>query len=94
VNAQYRILTEGMVIPYAGLGIGTLYDLRNTDMGMWTVEEDNWHFLMSPEAGLLFDVSPDMTVKLNAKYDYGFKTSDADALGNLNISLGFVFNSW
>jgi len=93
VNAQYRLGT-GTVIPYVGLGIGTMYDLRNTDMGLWTIEENNWHFLMSPEAGLLFDIAPEVSLKLNAKYDYAFKIKDADAFGNLNISFGFVFNSW
>lgn len=93
VNGQYKIGT-GTVVPYVGLGIGTMYDLRNTDMGVWTIEENNWHFLMSPEAGFLFDVSPGTSIKLNAKYDYAFKIKEADAFGNLNISFGFVFNSW
>jgi len=93
VNGQYKIGT-GSIIPYVGLGIGTMYDLRNTDMGIWTLEEKNWHFLMSPEGGFLFDISPGTSLKLNAKYDYAFKIKDADAFGNLNISFGFVFNSW
>ena len=93
VNGQYKIGT-GKVVPYVGLGIGTMYDLRNTDMGTWTVEEKNWHFLMSPEGGFLFDLSPGTSLKLNAKYDNAFKTKEADAFGNLNISFGFVFNSW
>lgn len=93
VNAHYTIGT-GTVIPYVGLGIGTMYDLRNTDMGTWTIEENNWHFLMSPEAGFIFDVAPDVSLKLNAKYDYAFKIKDADAFGNLNINFGVVFNSW
>jgi len=93
VNGQYKLGT-GTVVPYVGLGIGTMYDLRNTDMGTWTIEENNWHFLMSPEAGFLFDIAPGTSLKLNAKYDYAFKIKEADAFGNLNISFGFVFNSW
>jgi len=93
VNAHYSIGT-GTIIPYVGLGVGTMYDLRNTDMGIWTVEEKNWHFLVTPEAGLMFDISPGTSIKLNAKYDYAFKIKDADAFGNLNINFGFVFNSW
>ncbi len=93
VNAHYTIGT-GSVLPYVGLGVGTMYDLRNTDMGIWTVEEKNWHFLVTPEAGLIFDISPGTSIKLNAKYDYAFKIKKADAFGNLNINFGFVFNSW
>lgn len=93
VNAHYTF-GIGPVIPYVGVGAGTVYDLRNTDMGMYTVESKNWHFLISPEAGLIFDLSPDMSFKLNAKYDNAFKIQDADGFSNLNINLGFVFNSW
>ncbi len=93
VNAHFTF-GEGMVVPYVGFGVGTIYDLRNTDMGLYTYEQDIWQFLMSPEAGFMFDMASGTSLKLNAKYDYGFKTSEADAYGNLNISLGFVFNSW
>jgi len=93
VNAHYKI-GEGTVVPYVGLGIGTMYDLRNTDMGLYTIEENNWHFLISPEAGFIYNLSADMGLKLNAKYDNAFKTSELDALGNLNISVGFVWNTY
>jgi outer membrane protein len=93
VNAHYTFGT-GTVIPYVGLGMGTMYDLRNTDMGTWTIEEKNWHFLMTPEAGFILDVSPGVSLKVNAKYDYAFKIKDADAFGNMNLNFGFVFNSW
>jgi outer membrane protein len=93
VNAHYTFGT-GTVVPFVGLGMGTVYDLRNTDMGMYTIEENNWHFLITPEAGLIFDISPDMSIKLNAKYDNAFKIKNADGFSNLNINFGFVFNSW
>jgi hypothetical protein len=93
VNAHYTLGT-GTIVPYVGLGVGTMYDLRNTDMGTWTIEENNWHFLVSPEAGLIFDVAPDVSIKLNAKYDYAVKIQKADGFGNLNINFGVVFNSW
>lgn len=93
VNAHYMFGT-GTVIPYVGLGIGTMYDLRNTDMGLWTVEENNWHFMLSPEAGLMFDVASNTSIKLSAIYNNAFKTKNADGFGDLNVSFGVVFNSW
>jgi len=90
VNGQYW-LTDGPFKTYVGFGVGTLYNLRNTDMGMYTIEENNWHFLMSPEAGIVFEMNASTGIKLNAKYDSAFKTSDADAFGNLNLSIGFIF---
>jgi outer membrane protein len=93
VNAHYTFGT-GTVIPFIGFGMGTVYDLRNTDMGLYTIESKNWHFLMTPEAGFIFDVAPDMSLKINAKYDNAFKIKDADGFGNLNINVGIVFNSF
>jgi len=90
VNAHYNLGT-GTVIPYAGLGIGTLYNLRNTDMGVYSFEEKNWHLLISPEVGAMFDISAGTSIKINAKYDMAFKSNDADGFGNLNFNIGFVF---
>lgn len=93
INTHY-MFGEGMFIPYVGLGLGTVYDLRNTNMGLYSFEENNWHFLISPEAGFLFDLSQDMSLKLNVKYDNAFKIHDADGFGNLCINIGFVMNKW
>ena len=90
VNAHYNLGT-GTVIPYAGLGIGTLYNLRNTDMGVYSFEEKNWHLLISPEVGAMFDISAGTSIKINAKYDMAFKSNDADGFGNLNFNIGFIF---
>jgi hypothetical protein len=94
VNGQYHIggASGSGIKPYIGLGIGTIYDLRNTDMGMWTIEENNWHFLLAPEVGITYDLSIATGIKVSARYDNAFKTSDADGFGNLNINVGFVFH--
>ena len=93
VNAHYNFST-GTIIPYVGLGLGTLYNLRNTNMGVYEFEQNNWHFLVSPEAGAMFDLSPYTRIKLNVKYDQAFKTKSADAMGNLTFNVGFVFVSF
>jgi hypothetical protein len=93
VNGQYHLSIGGAIKPYIGLGVGTLYNLRNTDMGLWTIEENNWHFLLSPELGLICDISPYVGFKVNAKYDNAFATGSADGFANLNFNFGFVFRS-
>ncbi len=93
VNGQYHLSTNGAIKPYIGLGIGTMYDLRNTDMGTWTIEDQNWHFLLTPEVGMVYDISPYVGLKVNAKYDNAFKIDSADGFANLNFNFGFVFHS-
>jgi len=94
VNGQYHFnaSSTGPVKPYVGLGIGTIYDLRNTDMGMWTIEEQNWHFMVSPEVGLIYDLNMATGIKFSVRYDNAFKIDNADAFGNINLNLGFVFH--
>ena len=92
-NIHYRLNDGGPITPYVGFGLGTVYDRRYTDMGVYSIKEDLWHFLIAPEAGLLFNVDPDMSLKLNVIYDCGVKTDNADAFGNLRINFGIVFNN-
>lgn len=77
--------------PYVGLGIGTLYDLRNTNMGLYTIEEHNWHFAMSPQAGFIFDTGAPVSLKLAFKYDHAFKIQNSDGFGMFTMSIGVVF---
>ncbi len=93
INAHYTFGT-GTIMPYVGLGAGTLYNMRSTQMGLYSVKENNWHFLLSPELGFMMDLSADMGIKINAIYDNAFKTRDMDAFGNLRLSIGFVFMSF
>ena len=77
--------------PYIGLGVGTLYDRRTTNMGLYSLEEDNWHFAMSPQAGFIFDTGAPVSLKLAFKYDHAFKIQNSDAFGMLQMSIGIVF---
>jgi len=93
VNAHYTFGTA-TIMPYVGLGVGTIFNLRNTQMGLNSIEETNWHFLLSPELGFMVDVSADIGIKINAIYDNAFKTRDMDAFGNLRLNIGFIFMSF
>ncbi|MEJ2004288.1 MAG: hypothetical protein P8X57_04830 [Cyclobacteriaceae bacterium] len=92
-TATYFLDNGGLVIPYAGLGIGVIYDIRNTDFGVFRDEVDAWHFSFRPEAGLMFDFNYNFAMKLNARYVQGFNTSDLDGQNYLAIGLGFVFKN-
>lgn len=91
VNGQYHFDNGGKIVPYIGLGVGAIYDLRNTDMGLYTIEEENWQFLMAPDFGLMFRISENTGVRLHVKYDYAFKASGVDSYGKVDVGLGFTF---
>jgi len=92
-TATYFLDNGNTIIPYAGLGIGVIYNIRNNDFGLYTIEDDAWHFSLRPEAGIMFDVNYRFAMKLNARYVQGFNTKDLDGQNYLAIGLGFVFRN-
>lgn len=91
VSADYLISTGNALKPYIGLGIGTLYSERSTDMNIYRLEETTWHFALKGELGLLYEVSYGTSVKFAAKYYNGFKTGTLDNQGYISLSLGMAF---
>ncbi|MBU2651828.1 MAG: OmpW family protein [Bacteroidetes bacterium] len=91
VAVDYLIFTDKVVNPYIGFGIGTLYTERATDMGIWRIVQDPWHFAIKPEAGILAEISGNTSAKIAVKYYNGFKSGDLDSQGFMAVSLGFAF---
>lgn len=88
---DYYMTSMGDIFPYAGLGIGTMYSLQNTDMGTYTFEKDAWHFALRPEIGIIMDMGGGSGFNLCTKYYHGFAAGDLPAQGYFTINVGFVF---
>ena len=91
VAADYYYQPSTSVFGFAGLGIGTMYSLQNTDMSTYTFERDAWHFVLAPEIGVILEAAPGVGFTLNTKYYYGFEAGDLPAQGFVTINVGFVF---
>ncbi len=93
VSVDYFLSTNSEFKPYIGLGIGTMYTERSTDMGQWRLMENPWHFAVKPELGFLYEMSYSTSFKVSAKYINGFKSGNLDASQNyISINLGMAFN--
>ena len=90
VSADYVFTPDKNLQPYIGLGIGTIYSERTTEMGIWYVEENPWQFAMKPEVGLMYKMSFGSALKLGFKYNTGFG-GDLGTQGYFTISAGFAF---
>lgn len=90
-SADYLFMSDKPLKPYLGLGIGTIYSERATDMGMYRWVENNWQFALKGEAGLLYQLSYTSSVKFAAKYYNGFKTTSLDSQGYFSLSLGMAW---
>jgi hypothetical protein len=88
---DYYMNPNEKLITFAGLGIGTMYSLQNTDMGQYTFEKDAWHFALRPEIGLIVKAAPGVGLMLASKYYYGFKAGDLPSQGYFTLNIGFVF---
>ena len=91
LSADYILTPDNPFRPYVGLGIGTLYSERSTDMGMWRRMENPWHFAIKPEVGFLYELSYSTSFKFAAKYYSGFASSPLETQSYLSLSVGLAF---
>lgn len=92
VVADYLFSTDKKLSPYIGLGVGTMYTERSVDINLYRFEISPWQFLLKPELGAMYGISDKTSLKLDAKYYYGFKTEDLDSQGYITVSVGFAFH--
>lgn len=90
-SADYLLMSEGNLKPYVGLGLGTIYNERSTDMGLYRWEQNTWQFALKGEAGFLYQLSYTSSIKFAAKYYNGFKTNTLDSQGYFSLSLGMAW---
>jgi hypothetical protein len=81
--------------PFVGLGIGTMYTRRNTDMNLYTVEQEAWNFLLQPEVGFLYQMNPGASAIVSAKFNQGFKAGQelTEAQSFFTLNIGFAFTN-
>ncbi len=73
LNYHYYIGKRKDIRTFIGLGAGVYYILQRLDIGVYRFESNNWHFGVSPEAGLLIPVFDSGTTFLAAvRYNYAF----------------------
>ena len=89
LTGHYHHKTGGAAVPFIGAGIGTAYIETRTEMGLYAVTDDSWHFVMAPEAGVVIPVSYDFALYFSLRYHYAPKTSKSISSHSwLGINLG------
>ena len=81
---------SGSYRAYFSAGVGTAWQERRRDVGLWTFGDDYWQFALSPEAGIIIPVSRTyLTAKL--RYVQGFKTPAIPSLSYLSLGVGYAW---
>ncbi|MDL5048721.1 OmpW family outer membrane protein [Oscillatoria amoena NRMC-F 0135] len=93
VSTNYYLKPGETLNPFVGLGIGTVYTRRNTDMNLYTLEQEAWNFALQPEVGFHYTVNDATALTFMLKYYNGFKASSelTSAQSYLAICVGFTF---
>jgi len=76
---------------YMGGGLGAYKINQRLNVGVWSLEERNWHFGLSPEVGLLLPVSMDTQFNISFRYHYVFKAKDTIDHSWFGLSLGLAW---
>lgn len=93
INAHYYF-AQATVMPYAGIGLGTMYVEDRDFMGIYYVQNKDWHFAIAPEVGIVVPVGSSNTgINANVKYNMAAKTKDTPSYSFLsfNIGISYVF---
>jgi hypothetical protein len=90
---DYYFKPGGLINPFAGLAIGTMYSQNDVDMGTYTFELEGWRFAMRPELGVILDAAPGVGFMIASKYYYGFKAGDMPAQGYFTLNFGIVLSN-
>ncbi|HHL52185.1 MAG TPA: hypothetical protein ENJ39_02310 [Flammeovirgaceae bacterium] len=93
VNAHYYLGSDGAVRPYFGLGIGTNYTERRTEIGLTAFQSNTWRFAVQPEVGIYVPFGLSSTgLNVTARFRYAPKTSnDSLPISFFSLGVGFAF---
>jgi len=94
LNVNYYMNPGQKVNSFVGLGTGVMYTRRNTDMNIYTIEQEAWNFLLQPQLGIEISNDFSSSFTIVAKYFYGFAAQDFDkAQSYISLNVGWTFKS-
>jgi outer membrane protein len=73
-----------------GLGVGTSWTEKVTDIGVYSFTDSQWQFSFAPEIGIIYNVTSNIAPYFKLKYFHSVKKSDFDNVSHLNFTLGFA----
>jgi hypothetical protein len=76
---------------YLGAGAGAYDIIQRTNAGVWSIEDNYWHFGISPEVGLLYPMGLDSYFNISLRYHYAFKAKETIDYSWFGLSVGFAW---
>ena len=94
VGRYYFTDNSTAVRPYFGLGVGTRWTEKRTEIGQFSSTISRWQFAMSPEIGMYVPLSDQFALNFGAKYNYGTKAAHGQVpeFQSLTFNVGLILN--
>lgn len=90
--ADYFLKPGEDLNPYIGVGVGTIFTERATDMGIYRFDQDAWSFAFTPQIGFLYSVNRYSGINISAIYNLGLAAGDFESTqSNESFNIGYVF---
>jgi len=83
----------GDAVPFVGVGAGAYWIRQSLEIGVLAIEDTNWHFGFSPEAGVFIPTTGANDVMLSVGYNYAFESGDLGPHSYWTVKLGTAFSS-
>lgn len=80
------------VRPFIGLGAGMLYAKRRLDVGLYSIDQDSWQFLLQPEAGVWLYLNNGSALMFSLNYFAGMTTKALPGQQYVSFNVGYAFN--
>ncbi len=90
LTGTYFMESDG-ISPFFGLGIGTIYNMTDADIGVFRFEENEWHLSLRPEAGVQFQVNYRTGLRISARYNHAFEAGDIGSFSYFALGAGIVW---
>jgi len=79
--------------PFIGVKTGTYYIDRRTDVGLWRISDNSWHFGVAPELGFTVPMAGNLQYEsfyTTVRYNYALAAGDVPYQSWLSVDVGFA----
>ncbi len=92
--AIYARVLKDALVPYAGINIGAQYIQQRLDIGVVRFDDNNWHFVVAPELGMLVRLGYGTSALVSLRYNYAVESGGSINYSYLGLNVGLTFQAW
>lgn len=84
-----KYFPQDKLLPYMGVGLGTSYSRSQTDVGIFSLTDDQWQFNLAPEIGVLIPLQATRSASFKIKYNYSPEAGGFTSVSYISFGIGF-----